>query len=167
MKTLLLLRHAKSSWDDASLADFERPLAPRGRRDAPLVGRALAASGHMPDVVISSPAKRARETVAAVLEAAGLLVAPSFDESVYAASSAELIKVVRNIPDAASCAMMVGHNPGFEDLAERLAGSPERMPTAALTCIQFEVDRWADVEDRAGKTLWRLTPKKIRAGKSG
>ena len=161
MKTLLLLRHAKSSWDDSSLPDFDRPLASRGRRDAPRVGAALRQSGVIPDIVWSSPAVRARQTIEAVSRAAGL-EAVEFKDDIYAASSAELIKIVRSLPDASARAMLVGHNPGFEDLVNRLAASTdETMPTCALACIEFQIDSWKDVEDGAGRLLWLLRPKEL------
>lgn len=161
MKTLLLLRHAKSSWDDSSLRDFDRPLAPRGERDAPRMGKALKKRGPLPDVVISSPAQRARQTVEAFVAAAKLEAGPQFDERIYEASSAELMKLVRGLPDSASCILLVGHNPGFEDLVSRLTGKSQRMPTAALACIEFKVEKWEDVEDGEGKLAWLLTPKEL------
>ena len=161
MKTLLLLRHAKSDWDDASLKDFDRPLAARGERDAPRMGKALRKRGPLPDLIISSPAARAKATIEAVAEAAKLDLEIRFDESVYGASSPELIKLVLGLPDKSSCAMLVGHNPGFEDLVGRLSGSHERMPTAALACIEFKVDHWSDVNDGEGKLVWLLTPKSL------
>src|SRR5205823_3269897 len=94
MKTLLLLRHAKSSWDDSSLRDFDRPLAPRGKRDAPSMGRVLKEQGPLPDLIISSPAVRAKETIEAFVKSAKLDLTPQFDENVYAASSAELLRLV-------------------------------------------------------------------------
>lgn len=162
MKTLLLLRHAKSSWDDSTLRDFDRPLAQRGLRDAPAIGHALKDRGPLPDLAISSPAARARATVEAVIAAASLGLSPQFDESIYAASSAELMKVVRRLPDDAICALMVGHNPGFEDLLFRLTKVSEAMPTAALACIEFQIERWEDVEDGSGKLAWLLTPKTLK-----
>ena len=161
MKTLLLLRHAKSDWDDASLKDFDRPLAARGERDAPRMGKALRKRGPLPDLIISSPAARAKATIEAVAETAKLDLEIRFDESVYGASSPELIKLVLGLPDKSSCAMLVGHNPGFEDLVGRLSGSHERMPTAALACIEFKVDHWSDVNDGEGKLVWLLTPKSL------
>lgn len=164
MKTLLLLRHAKSSWDDPSLRDFDRPLAKRGRRDAPRMGRALAERGAVPELVISSPAARARETVEAVLEAAGLAMSPRFEPGLYAASSAELLRLIRGLPETVSCALLVAHNPGLEDLLSRLAGSPERMPTAALACLRFSAGSWGDVEDGDGERIWMVTPKQLPQG---
>jgi phosphohistidine phosphatase len=163
MKRLLLLRHAKSDWDDASLRDFDRPLAPRGERDAPRIGKALRKRGVLPDLIISSPAARARATIEAVTQAAKLANEIEFDEAVYGASSSELMKLIRRLPDSGACVLLVGHNPGFEDLLGRLTGSRERMPTAALACIEFDSDRWDDVDDTKGRLVWLLTPKRLDA----
>lgn len=161
MKTLLLLRHAKSSWDDSSLRDFDRPLAPRGERDAPRIGKALRKRGTSPDLIVSSPAVRAKATIKAVIKAAKLDVDPQFDEAIYGASSAELMRVIRRLPDSSSRALLVGHNPGFEDMVGRLTGLHERMPTASLACIEFQIARWDDVDDGKGKLAWLLTPKQL------
>lgn len=161
MKTLMLLRHAKSDWGDASLRDFDRPLAARGKRDAPRVGKALRKRGSLPGVIISSPAARAKATIDAVIKAAKLDGELQFDESIYGASSAELLKLIRRLRDASSCALLIGHNPGFEDLLERLTGSHDRMPTAALACIEFQIDRWEDVENGEGRLAWMVIPKQL------
>jgi phosphohistidine phosphatase len=163
MKRLLLLRHAKSDWGDSTLRDFDRPLAPRGERDAPRIGKALRKRSTLPDLIISSPAARARATVEAVALAAKLANEIEFDEAVYGASSAELMKLIRRLPDRSECTLLVGHNPGFEDLLGRLTGSHERMTTAALAFIEFDIDRWDDVEDRKGRLVWLLTPKQLDA----
>ena len=162
MKTLLLLRHAKSSWGDSSLADFDRPLAPRGVNDAPRMGRALKERGIVPDRIISSPAMRATQTIKAFVKAAGLSITPEFNEDIYGASTAELMKVVRRIPDSSSCVLLVGHNPGFEELLSRLTGEGESMPTAALACVEFRVESWSDVEDGEGKLALFLTPRLLK-----
>jgi phosphohistidine phosphatase len=164
MKTLLLLRHAKSDWDNTGLPDFDRPLAPRGKRDAPTMGKALKKREPLPDLIIASPAVRARETIKAVIEAAKLDIQPQFDERIYGASSDELLALVRRLPQTSSCVLLVGHNPGFEELVGRLTGAYESMPTAALACIEFQVDHWEEVQDQAGKLAWLLTPKRL-AGK--
>lgn len=161
MKTLMLLRHAKSDWDDTSLRDFDRPLAARGKRDAPRVGKALRKRGSLPDLIISSPAARAKATIDAVIKTAKLDGELQFDQAIYGASSAELLKLIRRLRDASSCSLLVGHNPGFEDLLDRLTGSHDRMPTAALACIEFQIDRWEDAEDGNGRLAWLVTPKQI------
>ncbi len=161
MKTLLLLRHAKSDWDDTSLRDFDRPLAARGERDAPRIGKALRKRGALLDLIISSPAVRAKATIEAVIKTAKLKLEIRFDETIYGASSPELMRLIRRLPDGNSCVLLVGHNPGFEDLVGRLTGSHERMPTAALACIEFQIDHWEDLKDGEGKLAWLLTPKKL------
>lgn len=162
VKTLLLMRHAKSSWDNASLSDFDRPLAERGRRDAPRMARALVALDSAPDFIVSSPAARARETIEAVIREGQLTAPLEFNDSIYDASSAALMQITRRLPDEYRRVLMVGHNPGFEDLLARLTGERGRMPTAALACIEFHVDGWDDIEDGQGKLVWLLTPKQLR-----
>jgi Phosphohistidine phosphatase SixA len=162
VKTLLLMRHAKSSWDNANLRDFDRPLAERGRRDAPRMAQALVALDSAPDFIVSSPAVRARETIEAVIHEGELTAPLTFNEGIYDASSAGLMHIVRRLPDEHRRVLMVGHNPGFEDLLTRLTGERGRVPTAALACIEFQVDRWDDIEDGQGKLVWLLTPKQLR-----
>jgi phosphohistidine phosphatase len=162
VKTLLLMRHAKSSWDNASLRDFDRPLAERGRRDAPRMAQALVALDSAPDFIVSSPAARARETIEAIIREGQLAAPLEFNEGIYDATPAALMHIVRRLPDAHRRVLMVGHNPGFEDLLARLTGERGRMPTAALACIEFQVDRWDDIENGQGKLVWLLTPKQLR-----
>jgi len=161
MKTLMLLRHAKSDWDDQSLPDFDRPLANRGKRDAPRIGKAIKKRGLIPDLIVSSPAARARQTIESLVSAAEFDVSPQFDESIYGATAADLMKLVRRLPDSNSCVLLVGHNPTFEQVVARLSGTVEHMPTAALACIEFQVDRWEDIDDGQGKLSCFLTPKQL------
>jgi phosphohistidine phosphatase len=130
-RTLILLRHAKSDWS-VEKADIDRPLAKRGRRQAPEVGRWLAAHIDSISLAVVSPAARARRTWELV--AAELDVRPRtrIDDRLYAASSGDLLTIVRDLPDEAKTAILVGHNPGMEDLASLLAGTSTRMRTAAL-----------------------------------
>ena len=107
------------------------------------------------------PAARTRATIKAVMSSARLEADLQVEESVYGASSSELIKLIRRLPGEKACVMIVGHNPGLEDLVERLTRKSERMPTAALACIEFQIDRWEDVEDGEGKLVWLLTPKQL------
>ncbi len=161
MKTLLLLRHAKSSRDDLGLLDFDRPLAPRGRKDAPRIGKELKKRKLLPDLIIASPAVRAKETIEAVIQVAQLDLSPQFDESLYGASSDQLLALMRLIPDRSSCVLLVGHNPGFEELVEQLTGAYRQMPTAAVACIEFQVDHWEEIQDNTGKLAWLMTPKQL------
>jgi phosphohistidine phosphatase len=161
MKTLILLRHAKSDWGNAGLNDFDRPLAKRGIHDAPRMGEVLKKQGSLPDFILCSPAKRAKETMELFRQAAELEAQVEFEQNIYEASSAELIKLVRHLSDEHSRVLMVGHNPGFESLLSRLIGSDRQMPTAALACVEFQIDAWKDVEDGEGKLLWFLIPKAL------
>lgn len=166
MKRLLLLRHAKSSWDDPSLADFERPLNDRGRRAAPLMGALMRERGLRPDLVISSPARRASETVALALEASGLETELRFDERIYEASLSTLLEIVRQVEDGRNEVMLVGHNPGFEELLEYLTGEARRVPTATLARIALDTDRWDEATERCGRLEWLVKPKEL-PGRSG
>ena len=159
MKTLMLLRHAKSSWDDSEARDFDRSISDRGKRDAPKVAEMLVKRGVLPDLIVSSPAVRARQTIEAVVDAAKLTAIPQFDDGIYGATSPVLMRLIRRLPDSAGTVMLVGHNPTFEEMVARLSGHDEHMPTAALACIQFQVGRWEDVEDGQGKLLWLVSPK--------
>lgn len=161
MKKLLLLRHAKSSWEDASLPDFERPLNERGRRAAPLMGKFMREQGLRPDLVISSPAQRARETIALVLEAAGIETELRYDERIYEASAARLLEIISQIEDDQTEVMLVGHNPGFENLLEHLTGEGERMPTAALTRIILNAEKWNEAGEQGGRLEWLVKPKEL------
>jgi phosphohistidine phosphatase len=161
MKHILLLRHAKSSWDEDGLPDIDRPLAPRGEKDAPRIGKALRRQEPRPDCILSSTALRARQTVERLIEAADLSLKPKFLSNLYAASSNEILEIVRSLPDSCSCALLVGHNPGFEEVVERLTGQLEPMPTAALACIALDISRWKDVKDGKGRLSWKLTPKHL------
>jgi len=160
MRTLYLLRHAKSSWKDASLSDFERPLKRRGREAAELVGERLAQEKLKNPVLICSPAVRTRETAELVLKSSKLRVEERWDERIYEASLRDLLQVVSEIPEDKKDAILIGHNPGFEELLAFLTGESLRMPTAALAKIKFE-ESWKDVEARSGKLDWFVTPKKL------
>ncbi|HEX5708209.1 MAG TPA: histidine phosphatase family protein [Pyrinomonadaceae bacterium] len=161
MKTLLLMRHAKSSWKDASMRDFERPLNERGRRSAPLMGRLMRRRKLQPDLVVSSPAERARETTALVTESAALRSNVRYDERIYEAGVAQLLEVVTQLDESAATALVVGHNPGMEELIASLTGASERMPTAALACVVLEVEKWAKARPGAGRLEWVVRPKEL------
>ncbi|PYS82450.1 MAG: hypothetical protein DMF67_12880 [Acidobacteria bacterium] len=161
MKRLLLMRHAKSSWGDGSLADFDRPLNERGLKAAPLVGRFMRKQKLRPDLILCSPAERARQTVSLVVEAAGLGVPLRYDERIYEATSARLVEVVSQIEEDAGEAMLVGHNPGLEVLLERLTGESRRMPTAALARVALDVEKWSKVHDGAGRVELFVKPREL------
>ncbi|PCD04160.1 histidine phosphatase family protein [Sphingomonas spermidinifaciens] len=153
MPSLTLLRHAKSSWDDAVTRDFDRPLNARGRRAAVVVGSWMKGEGLSFDHVAASPATRVIETLDGVSEGYGRPIEPAWDKRIYLASAATLLDLVREFPAGAAHALMVGHNPGLEDLVLALAAdSPDsplrgeveiKYPTAAIAVLHWE-GGWAD-----------------------
>lgn len=161
MKTLLLLRHAKSSWDDRSLRDFDRPLNERGLKAAPLIGELIGRRKLRPQLVISSPAERARQTASLVLRSAGLAEEVRYDSRVYEASMAQLLDIVREIDEKVESAMLVGHNYGIENLLEHLTGEARHMPTAALAQIALDVDGWNASGASAGRLEFFVKPKDL------
>ncbi len=164
MKKLLLLRHAKSSWDDAGLADFDRPLNGRGRRAAPLMGNFIRERRLRPDLIISSPAQRARETTALVIEASGLDAELRYDERIYEATAGRLLEVLEGVEDDKQEVMLVGHNPGFENLLAHLTGESRRVPTAALARILLDAEKWVEAGARGGRLEWLVKPKELPVG---
>jgi phosphohistidine phosphatase len=146
--------------------DFDRPLKGRGRRAAEQIGQVLAEEKLESPLVISSPAVRARETTELVLESAGFKVKPRFEERIYEADVRTLLDVVQSIPDSADTAIMVGHNPGFENLLGYLTGDNRHMPTCALAKIEFDVASWSKVSDESGRLELFVTPKELEDGSS-
>lgn len=174
MRTLMLLRHAKSSWEQPGLDDFDRPLAPRGREAAPRIGRHLQEAGPLPERVLCSAALRARQTwdlVAAELEpAARGEVDLVFMDELYLATPARMLDVLAGVGDEISRLMLVGHNPGMEVLASRLIGSgpkdlrkrmEKKFGTAALALIEFESAGWGDLRERSGQLVRFVRPKDL------
>ncbi|HSQ25073.1 MAG TPA: histidine phosphatase family protein [Pyrinomonadaceae bacterium] len=162
MKTLYLLRHAKSSWDDPGLKDFDRPLNKRGLKAAPRLGAYLLKEKIRPDLILSSPAVRAKETTTLVCEAAGLSSLITFDERVYEASVQRLFEIVAGFADSINTAMMVGHNPGFEELLAALTGESLPMPTASLACTQLRLEKWSELTAGVGKLVWLVKAKELK-----
>ena len=162
MKTLLLLRHAKSSWDNPALEDFDRPLSERGVNDTKLIGKYARSKRVKPAVLLSSPATRAKNTTDLFSAAAGLQIGTACDERIYEASARRLLQVISALDDTHSSVLLVGHNPGFEDLVERLTGEAQKVPTASLTCIDLSIDKWSAPKGGKGKLKWRMTPKKLK-----
>ena len=160
MRTLYLLRHAKSSWKDSSLADFERPLKGRGREAAEAMGRFLSSKKVNLSILISSPSIRTRQTVEIVQKHAKLGVEPQFDQRIYEASLSTLVQIVSEIPEDKKAAMLVGHNPGMEELLALLVRDNRHMPTCALARIGLDAG-WNEVGRGSGKLEWFVTPKDL------
>jgi len=164
MKTLLVLRHAKSSWDHPHLSDFDRPLNGRGKKAAPFMGSLMAEKGLVPEVIVSSPANRARTTAEKAAEAGGFDASVEFDERIYGAGTNGLLYVIAGFDNAAETAMIVGHNPGFEILVSVLTGEHRRMPTAALAVIDLDIDRWSDAGSGSGELRRLIIPREEMEG---
>lgn len=153
MKTVLILRHAKSSWDDPALADHERPLNHRGQKDAPNVGKWLREHKLLPDLVLCSAALRARQTVEAVVEAAKFASPVHFEERFYDANPETWIDALVNLPEEADRVLLVGHNPTLQELVMELSGKMVALPTAALVEISLPLKKWADLRTKVTGSL--------------
>jgi phosphohistidine phosphatase len=166
-RDLLILRHAKSDWSTSATRDFERPLAKRGRNDAPRMGEWLAREGLVPGAIVSSPAERARETTLLVCKSVGFKLKKVFwEDAVYAANLSELLGVLAGCPADAASVMLVGHNPGLEDLVDFLADGVEEpadgklLPTAALARLEMPED-WGHLKSGCARLLSITRPRDL------
>ena len=171
--TLLLLRHAKSSWDTPGLDDFERPLAPRGIKAAPMMGAAIVRQKLVPALILCSTSVRTRETLALMLPQ----LAPArpevvYEDALYLATTSDLLERIRCLPDTRRRVMLVGHNPGMHGAALALAGHGARkdvaalaikFPTAALAVLSFPFAHWAAVRPASGTLTRFTTPRTLTA----
>jgi phosphohistidine phosphatase len=164
MKTLLVLRHAKSDRSNTALRDHGRPLAPRGEADAPRMGTALVALDVIPDCIVTSTAVRARETTRLVAATMGYGDEITEAPDIYGASVDTLLDVLRECEDEAATILLVGHNPGLEELVCLLTGGEGaeamlRLPTAGLACVALDIDDWSHIRPACGLLQWFLTPR--------
>jgi phosphohistidine phosphatase len=164
VKTLLLLRHAKSSWKHPELADHDRPLKKRGRRDAPRMGRLIVSEGIVPGLILSSTAVRARETAEAVSAVCGEAVQLRLLRDLYHADAEDCAVLLRALPDGEDRVMLVGHNPTMEELLEALTGVRETLPTAALARIELSVETWSELGPNRSARLVRIWRPRELAG---
>lgn len=170
-RTLLLLRHAKSSWEDPSLEDLERPLATRGVVACAALAKHMTASGPAPTAVVHSPARRAVQTLSLIRSALGDDAAVWPEPRIYGAGAGELLELVRELPDEFTSVMLIGHNPGFEQLARMLAAESDdeeaaarlrrKYPTAALAIIGLRRP-WSDTAPGSGRLLDFVRPNDLR-----
>lgn len=171
MKKLTLFRHAKSGWDDPVARDFDRPLNPKGKRAAQRIGRYLRDHHIDFDHVVASPAVRVVETIEQLAEGAGKMFAPAWDKRVYLASAVSLLDVVHEADDRYDSLLLVGHNPGLEDLVLMMVPDKpgdeardqveEKLPTASIVEISFPVDRWEDVRPNSGTLSLFVRPRDL------
>lgn len=164
---LLLLRHAKSAWPEG-VADHDRPLAERGRKSAPVIGAYMAREKLIPDLALVSPARRAQETWKLVGEALSKKVDERDAPEIYEVAAGHILEVIRAVKPGIRTLLLVGHNPGMEDLAALLVKDgdadatgrmKEKFPTAALAVIDFDIERWGDVASGSGYLERFVTPK--------
>jgi len=162
MKTLYLVRHAKSSWKYTNLDDFERPLNNRGRKNAPFMGKVLKKLKVAPDLVISSPANRASTTARMIAAAINYPLGNiRYSEAIYEFSEKALIHVVKQINDAVNKAMVVGHNPALNGLANYIGDQPiGNIPTCGAICVELDISSWAKLNAHCGKLKFFEFPKK-------
>lgn len=169
MKRLTILRHAKSSWDDPDLDDFDRPLNDRGRKAAQRMGRELRERGFHFDLVLASPAARVRDTLDNLQKAFELAGPIRFEPSVYLAPPELLLQLVWGLPETTERPLLVGHNPGLQQLVLDLVGEngPARarvrdnLPTAAVAAIELPADRWKDAAPHSGALVDLILPKEL------
>ena len=167
MRTLYLLRHAKSSWAEPTLPDGERPLAPRGRRDAKRIAKHLVRLEIQPGLVLCSSAVRTRETLE--LLALDTRSTVRLEDELYGASAERLLERIHLVPAATASVMVIGHNPGLQELALLLAGDgadldrlEEKFPTAALATLTLPKTAWSQVEPGAAALTAYVVPKQLR-----
>lgn len=163
MKRLTLVRHAKSSWQNAALADIDRPLNGRGKRDAPRMGEYLASQGVVPDIILSSPARRARKT--AKLLAGKLPDAVDrilFDPALYEADAEVLLERIRALDESWHHVMLVGHNPGLTDVANLFTASAiDNLPTCAALVADLDIATWRKAAAGCGRTVFCAIPREL------
>jgi len=168
MKTVLLMRHAKSDWGETGVEDFDRPLNGRGLDDAPRMGKALAKAGAVPDRILASPARRARQTAEIVAKASGFGGDIVWEEELYGAPGTVWLEAIRKLPDKAGTVLFVAHSPGIAEaatllLAGRGGRARLRFPTGAIACVESTVDRWEGFAAGAGELRWFMIPRLIKA----
>ncbi len=169
VKKLTLLRHAKSSWDDTVERDFDRPVNGRGRRAAARIGRWIADEGLAFDHVVASPAVRVRQTIEGVEDGLGRPLRPLWDTRIYLSSAATLLLLIQQLSDEKQDALLIGHNPGCEDLLLMLVppggdmrGEAElKYPTATLARMELDIERWADADENIGNLVRFIRPRDL------
>ncbi len=162
MKTLLIMRHAKSSWNYPELADYDRPLNARGKRDAPRMGQYLRQEELIPDRILTSSAKRARKTANKVAKLCGYTGKVKKLDALYDTVPGVYFEILQALPDTYERVMVVGHNPTMEQLVTHLTGEIKRMPTAAIAHIELAIQSWKTLDLYTKETLVNLwTPKTL------
>jgi phosphohistidine phosphatase len=162
MKMLILLRHAKSSWEEKGLSDHDRPLNKRGKRDAPYMGWLLQKEELVPDIILSSTAVRARDTAAIVAKSCYYKGQITYADSLYLGGTEAYLDALKVLPNDFKVVLIVGHNPDVEELVMNLTGQAERIPTAALARIDLMIEDWSTLGNKSKGSLVRIwKPKEL------
>ncbi len=163
MKTLLLMRHAKSSWKHPDLQDHDRPLNKRGEKDAPRMGKYLREKELVPQHILASPAKRVTQTVDGLLDKMNFKGKVEYLDSLYLAEPTAYFSTLQSISDKFERIMIVGHNPGLEGLLQILSGQVESLPTASVAHLVLPIEHWADLnEETHGELVERVKPREMK-----
>jgi len=163
MKTLLLMRHGKSSWKDSELTDIDRPLNKRGKKDVPEMGKLIRKEKLVPQRILSSPAQRARMSAEAVTGAMKFKGEVEYFDSFYMAEPQVYLEALHGLPDDVKRVMIIGHNPGLEGLLQILSGRIEGLTTAAIACLEFKIDHWSELGNEThGKLVKLWNPRDLR-----
>lgn len=163
-KKILMMRHAKSSWSDEKLRDFDRPLNSRGMKDAPRMGAYLKELGIIPGQIFSSPAKRAQQTAQAVAKEVGFNVERiNWDEELYHGEPMAYLNAIRSADAKSEVVMTIGHNPMTAEVMSALSKQSftHHVPTSALACFETSAESWNDIRQSSCKLLWIVSPKEI------
>ena len=161
MKTLYIIRHAKSSWKNLELDDFERPLNKRGKKNAPFMADVLKAKNVKPELIISSPALRAKRTAQTIAKALNYFKEIVYLEQIYEASASTLERIVKNVGDEHNVAFLFGHNPGLNMLVEKYVAFEENIPTCGIVEIKFSCESWSQANKKNAEFISFEYPKKI------
>lgn len=162
MKTVMLMRHAKSSWKDPNLIDRDRPLNKRGKRDAPRMGKLLNMENLIPDAIHCSTAKRAKLTLEGLLSALNFDGEVTYTESLYHGSPDDFFEILSKLPDEIKSVLLVGHNPDMEYFLDLTCDVQEHLPTAAIAVVKFPLENWAEIEDgEDGKLVHLWKPREL------
>lgn len=167
MKYVILMRHAKSSWKEAGMKDFDRPLNKRGSEDAPGMAKFLEQTGNLPERIIASPAKRVVQTTNPLTDLSKNIDEPIWDEHLYYGSVDDYMEAIRRTPSDFESIMLIGHNPMIEELVNRFNYETKNMikiPTAATAYFEFDIKNWEALhpESETGTFKWLMTPKNLK-----
>ncbi len=165
MKRLILMRHAKSDWDN-HLPDIKRPLSSRGEREAPIMGKFLRSNGVIPELVISSPSQRTRETFGYLKQEIKDRLDVVYDETIYENEPQEIVSLVKKTSDTITTLMILGHNPSMEELAQLFSGLSlnkfcDKFSTSSVVLLEFDIEKWSDIDTKKGKLVFYKSPKNL------